>query len=92
MLLVADEDVRAEVAGPDRRVRSEDVELRVVDLDVADGDVVDEAEVRAASGIVTESAASPVMALALRICLAVAAVGNVSGAQNENTMTIAIQM
>ncbi len=51
----------------------------------------DRSNTRAASGIVTASAASPVMALELRICLAVVMFGNVSGAQNANTTTIAIQ-
>ena len=46
---------------------------------------------RVASGMVTESAARAVMALALRICLAVVTLGNVSGTQIENTTMIASQ-
>ena len=46
---------------------------------------------RAASGIVTESAARPVIAFEFRICLAVSMFGNVSGTQIEKTTMIAIQ-
>ena len=49
----------------------------------------DRSKTRAASGIVIDSAASAVIALALRICLTVAEVSNVSGTQIENTTTIA---
>ena len=45
----------------------------------------------AESGIVIDSAASAVIALALRICLAVARFGNVSGTQSENTTMIPSQ-
>ena len=45
----------------------------------------DRSKTRAASGIVIESAASAVMALPLRICLAVARFGNVSGTQTANS-------
>jgi hypothetical protein len=51
----------------------------------------DRSKTRAASGMVTDSAARPVMALALRICFAVVRLGKVSGAQNENTTMIASQ-
>ena len=51
----------------------------------------DRSKTRAASGIRIASAARPVMALALRICLAVPAFGNVSGTQIANTTMIAIQ-
>ena len=43
---------------------------------------------RAASGIVIDSAASAVSALALRTCLKVAIVANVSGTQIENRTMI----
>ena len=46
---------------------------------------------RAASGIVIDSAASAVIALALRICFAVATFGNVSGTQIENSTMIPSQ-
>ena len=51
----------------------------------------DRSKTRAASGMVTESAASAVMALELRICLAVVMLGKVSGTQIENTTMMAIQ-
>ena len=51
----------------------------------------DRSKTRAASGIVTASAARAVMALELRICLAVVTLGNVSGTQIENTTMIASQ-
>src|SRR4051812_16077985 len=51
----------------------------------------DKSNTRAANGIVIASAAKPVMALELRICLTVLMVGNVSGTQIENTMMIKIQ-
>ena len=51
----------------------------------------DRSNTRAASGMVTESAASPVMALEFRICLAVVTLGNVSGTQTEKTTMIASQ-
>ena len=46
---------------------------------------------RAASGIVIDSAASAVIALALRICFAVSRFGNVSGAQSEKSTMIPSQ-
>ena len=46
---------------------------------------------RAASGIVIDSAASAVIALALRICFAVARFGNVSGTQSEKSTMIPSQ-
>jgi hypothetical protein len=51
----------------------------------------DRSNTRAASGIVIDIAASAVIALALRICLAVARLGNVSGAQSENSTMIPSQ-
>ena len=51
----------------------------------------DRSKTRAASGMVTESAARAVMALELRICLAVVMLGKVSGTQIENTTMMAIQ-
>ena len=51
----------------------------------------DRSKTRAASGMVTESAARAVMALEFRICLAVVTLGKVSGTQIENTTMMAIQ-
>ena len=51
----------------------------------------DRSKTRAASGIVIDSAASAVIALALRICFAVARFGNVSGTQSENSTMIPSQ-
>ena len=51
----------------------------------------DRSKTRAASGIVIDSAASAVIALALRICFAVARFGNVSGTQIENSTMIPSQ-
>ena len=51
----------------------------------------DRSKTRAASGIVTASAASAVIALALRICFAVSRFGNVAGTQSENSTMIPSQ-
>ncbi len=51
----------------------------------------DRSKTLAASGMVTDSAASPVTAFALKICLAVVTLGNVSGTQTEKTAMIASQ-
>ena len=50
----------------------------------------DRSKVRVDSGTISASAASAVIALLSRICLTVPIVGNVSGAQIENTMQITI--
>ena len=51
----------------------------------------DRSNTRAESGMRMASAARPVIALVLRICLAVSSVGNVSGTQIAKTMMIASQ-